>query len=113
MSRMKTENGRKDTILHPPCDKLVTSAASHVAAYVMTPPAVANVGSRGGKFGLKFQGRPTNNSVAGEAYWIPLTAWPGEPGEDKPLSAIASTIEILEVVQHPGQDIVRDAVLTW
>jgi hypothetical protein len=109
---MKTENWRKDTILHPPCDKLVTSAASHVAAYVMTPPAVANVGSRGGKFGLKFQRRPADNSVAREAYWIPLTAWPGKAGEDNALSAIASTIEILKMVQHPGADVVRDAVLT-
>jgi hypothetical protein len=113
MSRMKTENRRKDTVLHPARDKLVTSDSAHVAAYVMTPPAVADVGSRGGKFGLKLQRCPANDRVAREAYWIPLTAWPGKSGEDNPLSAITCAIEKLEMVQHPRADVVREVVLTW
>lgn len=104
LSRMQTEDGRKDAILHPTSDELVASPAAHVAADIMTPPAVANIGGRCGKLWLKLQRCPADNGVTREADRIPLTAWSGKPGENDSLSAITSAIQILEMVQHPGRE---------
>ena len=102
--RMQAENRREDAILHPTGDQLVTSCAEHVAADVMTPPPITNVRGRCRKFWLEFQRGPADDGVARKAYWVAVTTRPAVPREDDAFLAVTSSIQELEMIQHPRNE---------
>lgn len=108
MSRMQTEYRGKDAVLDPTGYQLITSSAEHVAAYVMTPPSVADVGGSRSEFWLKLQRCPADDRIAGKAYRVPVTTWPAKPRKYDSFSAVASGIQELEMVQHPANERISD-----
>ena len=105
---MQTEYRGKDAILDPTGYQLITSSAEHVAAYVMTPPTVADIGGSRSEFWLKLQGCPANDRIARKAYRVPMTTWPAKPRKYDAFSAVASGIQELEMVQHPANERISD-----
>jgi hypothetical protein len=104
MSRMQTEYRGKDAVLDPTGDQLITSSAEHVAAYVMTPPSVADVRGSRSELWLKLQRCPADDRIAGKADRVAMTTWPAKPRKYDSLSAVASGIQELEMVQHPANE---------
>jgi hypothetical protein len=104
MSRMQTEYRGKDTVLNPTGYKLITSSTEHVAAYVVTPPSVADVRGSRSELWLKLQRRPADDRITRKAYWVPMTAWPAKSRKYDSFSAVASGIQELEMVQHPANE---------
>jgi len=106
---MQTEYRGKDAVLDPTGYKLITSSAEHVAAYVMTPPSVADVRGSRSELWLKLQRCPADDRIAGKAYRVPMTTWPAKPRKYDSFSAITSGIQELEMVQHPANERISDS----
>ena len=89
--------------------QLLVTVAEHVAADVVAPPAVADVGSAGGEFRLELQRLPRHDGVAGEADRVAVRARAGVTREGERArvafavvaAVVAGGIEVMQVVQAP------------
>ena len=71
---VQTVDRRKDSVLIPSCFKLIVTVAEHMAADIMTPPSVADVGGCAGKVWLEIQGFPGDVGVSGKSDRIAVGA---------------------------------------
>ena len=68
--------------------QLFVAVAEHVAADVVAPPAIPDVGSGGGELRLEGERFPGHDRVSGEADRVAVGAGAGVPGEgERPVAA--------------------------
>ena len=98
---MQPHDRTEDAELHPARHQFVVTAPEHVAADVMGPPAVADVGGCSGEFGLELEGGPGCDGVAGEADGVAVGAGTAVAGEDEGVCVACGVVEEVEVVEDP------------
>ncbi len=106
---MQTVDRAERAQLVPADLQLLVTVAEHVAADVVAPPAVADVGSAGGEFRLELERFPRHDGVAGEADRVAVRARAGvtREGERRGLRSCSRCrgggVEVMHVVQpHSG-----------
>src|SRR5512139_3206225 len=96
---VQAEDGTEDTELHPAQVELGRAILHHVPANVVAPPAVTDIGSRGGEIRLVVQHLPADIGVAAESDRVAVVAQPAPAREDKgTLAAVAAEIIIMKVI---------------
>ncbi len=99
---VQPQDWAEDAILHPAQIELRLLYAPHVAADVVAPPAIGDVGRRGGEGGLESQRLPTHDRVAGKADRVAVTAQPAPAREDEgALFALAPHVIEVQMVEPP------------
>ena len=98
---VQTVDRRKDSVLIPSCFKLIVTVAEHMAADIMTPPSVADVGGCAGKVWLEIQGFPGDVGVSGKSDRIAVGARSCIAGEGHRTFSVSSTVKKMIVIQHP------------
>ncbi len=101
LGAVQTEDGTEHTKLHPACVQFAVFDALHVAADIVTPPAVPDVGRRGRKVGLEVERLPGDDGIAGEADRIAVIAQPAPTREDKRPLARAPQVVEMQMVEPP------------
>ena len=89
------------TQLQPADKHLIIPIAAHMAADIMAPPGIADIGRHGGELGLELQRLPGHKGIAGEADGITLAAGAGIAGEEHGTLAVAGNIQNVQMIQHP------------
>ena len=98
---VKPHNRRKYAELRPPRLHLVVLIAPHVASDIMTPPAIADIGSVGRKIRLEIEGFPCGDGIARKSYRIPVASRTRIPGKCHRAFSLPLTVQKMVVIQHP------------
>ena len=101
VAAVEAEDRREHAKLNPAGIQLIVASAQHVAADIMAPPAVADVGGRGGEVRLEGERRPADAGIAGEADRAALAAVAAKAGEDHAALAVTLRGKEVHVVEHP------------
>ena len=81
----------------------------HVTADVVAPPAIADVGRRGGKVRLEGEAFPVDEAIARKAYGIAMAAGATVAGKGQRRVAPAGRVQVAGVVQHEQRVYARHA----
>jgi hypothetical protein len=101
LGAVQPEDGAEDAELHPAGEQLAVLDAAHVAADVVAPPAVGDVGRRGRHVRLEGQRRPGDDRIARKADRVAVVAQPAPAREDeRPLAVTGQVIEV-EMIEPP------------
>ena len=97
---MEAEDGGEDAELDPAGEEFGFFYAAHVAADVVGPPGVGDVGGGGGEVWLEGEALPGDGGVSGEADGVTVGAEAAPAGEDEgPFLAVAGEVVEVEVVE--------------
>ena len=112
--RVQAVDGGEAAELDPAGRHLIVPDPEHVAADVVGPPVVADIGGCRRELGLEAQGVPGGDRVPGEADGRAVTRGVGEAGEGHGTTAIvlhaavrpgagalAPGVQVVHVVEHP------------
>ena len=98
---MQPHDGRKHAEFQPARGHFVVARAVHVAADVVAPPRVADVGGRRGEVRLEVQRVPGDDGVAREAHRAAVRAGACVARQDQAAPAVALRVAVVPLVEHP------------
>jgi hypothetical protein len=101
LGTVQPEYGAKNTKLNPSRIEFRIFNAFHVAADIVAPPPVADIGGRRGKIRLESQRLPGHDRVAGKADGVAMVAQPAPPGKDEGSFFLSPQVIEMEVIEPP------------
>ena len=97
---VQAQDRAENAILHPTGVELIIFDTTHMAADIVAPPAVADVGRSGGESGLEIERLPADDGVTGETDRVAVTAQSTPAREDEgSFEPIPSQVIEMQVVE--------------
>ena len=101
LGAVQPEDRAEDAKLNPADEQLPVLDAAHVAADVVAPPTIGDVGRRSRHVGLEGQRRPGDDRITGKADGVAVVAQPAPAREDERPLALAGQVVEVQVIEPP------------